>query len=301
METAAVSLRIGTVGTTFLVMMSLLWLGSAHADTDKTGDSSFYDDTVVTRWQQHQSGVWTQVPIGVPESPNGFRYEPACFDDQNSGDVQCLVQSDSCSAGPDGRLVWWYSGLRVVDPATWPRYGSAPTCIYSEDPAAFEERLRAAVLSAFQESPIAPGQLSVQPSPHTLIGAHTNVYVEAGEQVFEMNLLGQSIRIVASPTEYTFDYGDGTAYGPARVPGGPLPESRWGEQTATSHAYEATGDFPVTVTTFFSGEYSVNGGPMVPIDGRAQVTSPVQLLSVWRSESRNVADDCLVNPAGVGC
>ncbi|MBD8043225.1 hypothetical protein H9638_05295 [Arthrobacter sp. Sa2BUA2] len=141
----------------------------------------------------------------------------------------------------------------------------------------------------------------MQPSPHTLIGAHTNVYVEAGEQVFDMNLLGQSIRIVASPTEYTFDYGDGTAYGPARVPGGPLPESRWGEQTATSHAYQSTGDFPVTVTTFFSGEYSVNGGPMVPIDGRAQVTSPAQLLSVWRSESRNVADDCLVNPAGVGC
>ena len=273
----------------------------ASADEDKSGDSSFHNDKVVGRWQQHQSGVWSLIPAGVSDDPNGFRFEPACFDDQNSGDLACLAQATECTAGPDGRLVWWYSGLRSVDPSTWPRYGNAPSCIYSEDPAAFEERIRAAVLTAFQESPIAPGQLSVQPSPHTLVGAHTNVYVEAGGQVFDMNLLGQSIRIVVEPTEYTFDYGDGSSLGPVRVPGGPLPEQRWGEQTATSHVYGQTGDYPVSVTTHFSGEYSVNGGPMVPIDGRARVVSPVQLLSVWRSESRNVADDCLVNPAGIGC
>ncbi|MEB7504686.1 hypothetical protein [Arthrobacter koreensis] len=143
--------------------------------------------------------------------------------------------------------------------------------------------------------------MSVQPSPHTLIGAHTNVYVEASSQVFEMELLGQSIRIEVEPTEYTFNYGDGTSYGPVSTPGGPLPEARWGEQTATSHMYSQTGDFPVSVTTFFSGEYSVNGGPMIPMDGRAEVESPAQGLSVWRSESRSVADNCLVNPAGIGC
>ena len=263
------------------------------AEGNVSGSAKYYQDP--------SSGAWTQFPIGFANDPSQYKFEMACFDDDN-GDLACFRSYGiDCSDGPDGRLVWWLSSLKDDPVPQWARISSSPSCIYSEDPAAFEERLRAAVLSAFQESPIAPGQLSVQPSPHTLIGAHTNVYVEAAEQVFEMNLLGQSIRIVASPTEYTFDYGDGTAYGPARVPGGPLPESRWGEQTATSHAYEGTGDFPVTVTTFFSGEYSVNGGPMVPIDGRAQVTSPAQLLSVWRSESRNVADDCLVNPAGVGC
>lgn len=262
----------------------------------------FNDDSVVGQsdwYKDPTSGMWTSVPIPSAESPYIYAYKRLCFD-ENNGETACLPSIPECRAAPDGFAVQWERALRGDPLPVWENIGG-PSCIYSEDPAAFEERLRAAVLSAFQESPIAPGQLSVQPSPHTLIGAHTNVYVEAGEQVFEMNLLGQSIRIVASPTEYTFDYGDGTSYGPARVPGGPLPESRWGEQTATSHAYEATGDFPVTVTTFFSGEYSVNGGPMVPIDGRAQVTSPAQLLSVWRSESRNVADDCLVNPAGVGC
>ncbi|MBF4993147.1 hypothetical protein ITX31_03340 [Arthrobacter gandavensis] len=157
------------------------------------------------------------------------------------------------------------------------------------------------MLRALQEAPIAPGTVTLQPSPHTLIGAHTNVYAEAQPQVFDMELLGQSIRIEVEPTEYTFSYGDGTVHGPVSTPGGPLPEARWGEQTSTSHRYSQTGDVPVSITTFFSGRYSVNGGPMIPIDGRAEVASPSQVLSVWRSESRNVADNCLVNPTGVGC
>ncbi|MFZ3416110.1 hypothetical protein [Arthrobacter sp. 3Tela_A] len=275
---------------------------AAPASEDKSGgNSSFHDGNVVSEWFQHDSGVWTSVQVGIPDDPNGYRFEPACFDDQNFGDLTCLNQATACTASEDGRLVWWFSGLRATDPATWPPLGDNPSCIYSEDPAAFEERLREAVLTAFQEAPIAPGTMTLQPSPHTLVGAHTNVYVEAQPQVFEMELLGQSIRIEVEPTEYTFNYGDGTSYGPVSTPGGPLPETRWGEQTSTSHMYSQTGDFSVMVTTFFSGEYSVNGGPLIPMDGRAEVASPSQVLSVWRSESRNVADNCLVNPAGVGC
>ncbi|MGW9402625.1 hypothetical protein ACWGQ2_01510 [Arthrobacter sp. NPDC055585] len=254
-----------------------------------------------TYYQDPSTGVWGTFQTGLAEDPMQYKYEAACFDD-NDGDVSCFVRYGlECSAGPDGRLVWWSSALRADENPEWTRMSEVPTCIYSEDPAAFQERLREAVLTAFQEAPIAPGTMTLQPSPHTLIGANTNVYVEASSQVFEMELLGQSIRIEVEPTEYTFDYGDGTNYGPVSTPGGPLPEARWGEQTETSHMYSQTGDFPVAVTTFFSGEYSVNGGPMIPMDGRAEVASPSQVLSVWRSESRNVADNCLVNPAGVGC
>lgn len=290
--------------TILVLSLFMLWapITSAHSNEDKTGGgSSFHDGDVIGEWYQHDSGVWTNLQVGLPEDPNGYRFEPACFDDRNSGDIACLRQAATCTAASDGRLVWWFSGLRVTDPATWPRLGANPSCIYSEDPAAFQERLREAILTAFQEAPITPGTMTLQPSPHTLIGAHTNVYVEASSQVFEMELLGQSIRIEVEPTEYTFNYGDGTSYGPVSTSGGPLPEARWGEQTPTSHMYSQTGDFTVGITTFFSGQYSVNGGPMIPMDGRAEVASPSQLVSVWRAESRNVADNCLVNPAGVGC
>ena len=293
-------------GVTILLacVVGLLYSQGALAAPTGGGGSGFIEGGVrgdVSYHHEAGTGVWTELAIGLPNDPLGYRFEPACFDDQDAGDISCLVQTRQCTAGPDGRLVWWYSGLRTVAPETWTRFTQAPTCIYSEDPAAFEERLRGEILRAFQEAPIAPGTITLQPSPHTLIGAHTNVYVEAQPQVFEMELLGQSIRIEVEPTEYTFNYGDGTSYGPVSTPGGPLPEARWGEQTSTSHMYSQTGDVPVSITTFFSGEYSVNGGPMIPMDGRAEVASPSQVLSVWRSESRNVADNCLVNPAGVGC
>ncbi|WP_404321398.1 hypothetical protein [Arthrobacter luteolus] len=267
--------------------------GDLGSEGNVQGSATYYQDPT--------SGAWATFQVGLADDPLQYRYEAACFD-ENNGDISCFVRYGiRCDVGPDGRLVWWSSALKGDENPVWERMSEVPTCIYSEDPAAFQERLRGEILRAFQEAPITPGSMTLQPSPHTLIGAHTNVYVEAQPQVFEMQLLGQSIRIEVEPTEYTFDYGDGTTYGPVSAPGGPLPEARWGEPTPTSHMYSQTGDFTVGITTFFSGQYSVNGGPMIPMDGRAEVSSPPQALSVWRSESRNVADNCLVNPAGVGC
>ncbi|KAD3515491.1 hypothetical protein GD627_12580 [Arthrobacter yangruifuii] len=148
---------------------------------------------------------------------------------------------------------------------------------------------------------MAAGKVVLQPSPHTLVGMETNVYIDAAEQTFEMVLLDQTIRIIATPTEFELNYGDGSVYGPTSTPGAPLHQDRWGEQTQTSHRYAASGDYQVVATVHFSGTYSVNGGPMIPIDGRAAVPSEPQTLRVWRAETRSVADNCLINPGGVGC
>ena len=241
------------------------------------------------------------MPVGVPDDPFGYRFQPVCFDDM-AGHVECLAANQAaCTAGEDGQLVYWYRGLKGQDPSTWSRVSDTPSCIYSEEPVDIGEQIREQILTAFQERPIAPGLLVLQPSPHTLVGMETNVYIEAGEQVFEMVLLEQSIRIVATPTEYEINYGDGTVYGPTPVPGGPLGQDRWGEATQTSHVYAASGDYQVGATVYFSGTYSVNGGTAIPIDGRAAVPSAAQTLRVWRAETRSVADNCLVNPNGVGC
>ena len=251
--------------------------------------------------QDPATGVWTNVPVGIPNDPIGYRFEPVCFNDLE-GDVDCLAANQAaCTAGEDGRLVYWLSGLKTMDPSTWTRVSDTPSCIYSQEPVDIGQQIQAQILAAFQERPIAPGQLVLQPSPHTLVGMETNVYVQASEQVFDMVLLGQNIRIVATPTEFELNYGDGTVYGPTPVPGAPLSRDRLGQQTQTSHQYTASGDYQVGATVHFSGTYSVNGGTVIPIDGRASVSSPAQTLRVWRSETRSVADNCLVNPNGTGC
>lgn len=246
------------------------------------------------------SGQWAPFEIGLPSDPMDYKLEFKCFDG-DTGNIDCLHgDRNRCTAGAGGRLVYWFTRLKESG-NQWRLLYPDPSCIYSEEPRNIRDQIEETILSEFQSRPISPGILSMQPSPHTLIGAHTNFYVETGEQVFDFVLFEQDIRIVARPTEYEWKYGDGVVNGPAPFAGGPLPADRWGEETTTSHVYRATGDYQASVVTYFSAEYSINGGPMVPIDGRATVPSAPQTVSVWKSESRNVADDCLVNPDGFGC
>ena len=196
--------------------------------------------------------------------------------------------------------MWWFTGLKQADPEQWRRMDS-PSCVYAVEPVDVMEEIAGLVLREFQSRPVDPGVLGVQPSPHTLIGMQTNFFIDSPEQVFDLRLLGQEVRITAVPTEYTWNYGDGHTYGPVPDPGVKLATGRWGEQTATSHMYETTGDYPVSVTVHFSGEYSVNDGQAIPIQGRGEFTTAEQLISVWKTDRRSVADTCLDNPTAWAC
>ena len=276
-------------------------IASAYAEIEGEGQIGSGGVVGVVRQKDPETGNMVPVNVGTPESLFGFYYRQVCFDEEN-GDIDCLAgQPEECDAAPEGQYVWWYSGLKATPRETWPRYGDKPTCIYTTDPDEVAAELVGLVIEEFQTAPIDPGKFTLQPSPYALINNPVNLYVEAREQAFDMNLLGQTVRIQVRPTEYEWNYGDGTVYGPASRPGSPLPENLVGEATETSHTYVEPGDYFVSVAIYFSGRYSINGGPMIPIDGRALTIPPAQTISVWKSESRNVADDCLRNPSGFGC
>ena len=179
--------------------------------------------------------------------------------------------------------------------------GGGPVCLYDRDPEDLLPRIAGLIQREFDKLPVAPGKVTAQPSPHTLRGAETNFYADATEQQFDTTILAQKIHIIAKPVQYRWDYGDGTSLGPTTTTGGPLPQDRWGEKTGTSHAYAQTGDFNVVLTTYFQGTYSVNGGPALPIPNQGQFSTAPQTVSVWRSVTRNYADDCITNPRGQGC
>lgn len=228
-----------------------------------------------------------------------YSYDLVCFDEE-VGHLLCLA-GNSCDEGPDGQYVLWMRSVRV-DPPIWEEFeDNGPTCVYSEDPAAVLEEVTTLLLTEFQEHPVQAGKVASQPGPHTMMGAETNIYVDSEVQVINTVILGQDVKIVATPTEYVVHYGDGTQSELSYDSGAPLPDLQIGEPTATSHAYTSTGNFQIHATVYFTAEYSLNGGPMIPIDGRGIFDTPPETVSVWKSESRNVADDCLVNPAGFGC
>lgn len=279
------------------ILLGLVFVPQAAAQG--SGEEWTKEGIRTNRWAQVPgSTVWTDVP-SLGNDSFIYSYDPVCFDG-DVGDVVCL-DANACEEGPDGQYVIWKRSVRV-NPPVWENFeDNGPTCVYSENPEDLLEEITGLLLSEFQEHPVHAGRVATQPGPHTMRGAETNIYVVSEVQVFDTVLLGQDVTIVATPTEYVFHYGDGTQGDLTFDPGTRLPEQRLGERTAASHVYTTTGNFQIHATVYFTAEYSLNDGPMVPIDGRGVFDTPTEPVSVWKSESRNVADDCLVNPAGFGC
>ena len=178
-----------------------------------------------------------------------------------------------------------------------------PMCVAVAEAAGGEEivALPTFTLQDFRTLAVAPAASAVQPAPDTLKGMHTNVYAEAQPQQFATELGGFPVQVRAVPVQYAWDYGDGSTLGPTELSGAPLAEGAWDVPTDTSHVYAETGDYAITLTTYFAGEYSVAGGPWLPVAGLNDVVSAPVPLSVWRSTVRNYADDCFENPQGPGC
>ncbi|GAA2202388.1 hypothetical protein GCM10009849_30600 [Sinomonas flava] len=226
-------------------------------------------------------------------------WDRACLTDPNEVATKCLPQQDRC--GGDGELMQLMVPVPGATPARYAKSGT-PTCQFPDQPmpAQGPAAIPPFTQKEFRELPLAAAIIGSQPGRHTLKGAETNIYADAKDQTFNLTLAGHGFVIRARPAEYRWTYGDGAAL-TTPAPGGPIPESRWGEKTVTSHAYAATGTVAVGLTTIFTGEYSVNGGPFQAIVGTAEVPSLPRTLSIWRSEVKRYADDCNVNPAGDGC
>ncbi|AMM32019.1 hypothetical protein SA2016_1339 [Sinomonas atrocyanea] len=229
-----------------------------------------------------------------------YSYTPACVSDTDTPEQNsCAAVNSRCRAEPGGKMVVWERQDTRKQGAPWERLEQA--CLYPGKP---PERPGDVVIAVtekqLRELPIKASTVGSQPGRHTLKGAETNIYAEPSDQSFSITIVGKKVDIRVKPSEYHWSYGDGTSLVTA-VAGGPVPEARWGEKTVTSHVYRATGDMNVGLTTVFTGEFSVDGGPFQPIAGNAPVPSAPKMLSVWRSEVKLYADDCTANPAGEGC
>ena len=294
-----------------LLLVALAHIGAAAyaRGTPIVGFEDTGIDVNATNWiPDEDSGEMVPAPPGyVSNDPNQYNAFPQCQVDDGNLAIDCLAKQRVCPPRADGKpgvpVIWKVAPREIANP-TWTQWegnGGGPTCLYDRNPEDLLPRIAALIQRAFDRLPVTPGDLTAQPSPHTLRGAETNFYAKATEQPFDITILAQKIHIIAKPVQYRWDYGDGTSLGPTTTMGGPLPQDRWGEKTRTSHAYAATGDFNVVLTTYFQGTYSVNGGPDLPIPNQGQFSSPPQTVSVWRSVTRNYADDCNTNPRGEGC
>lgn len=213
----------------------------------------------------------------------------------------CAAMDAKCDEKPNGEMVDWY--YRTNEPGASMKLFQAGVCWYPGDPTdAPGKRVPAFTITEFRRLPLKAAVITTQPGRHTLKGAFTNIYAVVDDQEFAPVLAGQTIRVRAHPNEFRWNYGDGTSRTLA-FQGGPLlpGEAELDTETRSSHVYQNTGDFNLSVTTVYVGEYSVNGGPWIAIAGTATVATPSKPISVWRTETKLYAENCLENPQGEGC
>jgi hypothetical protein len=189
-----------------------------------------------------------------------------CEDTEDPDDLMYWLFVEPASVSNPGREDWAWTGQQ---------------CMGRQDDR--ERVVPALSLEAFRRLPLPPGRVHVQPpSLRTLINVPTNVYVDARPTVLPTTLLGFPVRVRATPVRFRWTFGDGAVLETAD-PGAAYPQLR------TAHTYRAPGKVAVRLSTVYRGEYSVGGGPWLPVDGEAEVSSPPVTLTVLAARTELVA------------
>ena len=147
------------------------------------------------------------------------------------------------------------------------------TCVTEQEAAQQQQVTPGRVLKAFRSLSWPQSGLVVQPpGGQTLVNFATNFYTEnATPSTQQVTLLGQSVVIEATPTTYTWRFGDGGSLSTS-APGAPYPA------LDVTHDYARVGVFGPSVDTTYTGRYRLNGGPWVAIPETLTVAGAAQQL-----------------------
>ncbi len=188
----------------------------------------------------------------------------------------CHRSSSICATDTPGPLtaVWIMKAPSVPPPGAddWVNTGVI-TCI--------SQRKTAPKVVVSQEDfrrlPIPAPEIVTQPPDRvTLINIETTILTVKRPVLLPATVLGQPVRVRATPSRYAWRYGDGGQL-VTPDPGALYP------QMPTAHVYTVPGTYTVQLSTTFTGEFSVAGGPWQPITGTAIASSyPVAIQAQER-------------------
>lgn len=229
----------------------------------------------------------------TPTAVTVARYVPGCFGNSYSTvapiDTLCDIDTLTCgTAAVPGRMFFRYVTTIASDAAVPPPGPvwtfSGPTCRTPEQAAVPEITV---TLADFRRLPLPAStpDITKDSADRHLIRARMNADVAPADtqpSTYQLTLLGTPVTVRATPAEYEWDFGDGSTPLRTTDPGAPYPH------LTTWHVYQTPGDFQVTLTTHYRGEYSVNGGPFQPIAGTAEVVTAPEPVTIWTATNRLV-------------
>lgn len=233
------------------------------------------------------TGIFKTYHPGVGNSPNpNIKYEPGpCeFSWTAMQSFSCwrlsIAEQGSC---PDNwvRLpMYVYTRTDPTQPWSPRQLSSSGYC------AAGPAEIIALITEDFRVIKLDPSEIKVGPPAGWLPVQMDNiVYTNTDPQITTTSLLGHTVLIKATPTQFIWDFGDNTPTLTTTDPGHPYPD-----QTLT-HPYTQEGDYTVTLATTWTGEFSLdNGATYTPITGTATTVSTAAPINVTEYRTHLITD-----------
>ncbi|KQT94133.1 hypothetical protein ASG49_04270 [Marmoricola sp. Leaf446] len=168
----------------------------------------------------------------------------------------------------------WQVGVGGETPLGFVCSGNgAPPAVAAAAPAP-PQVTEAMVLEAFRRVPVPELRSQSQPGDKTLVNFDTIFFTEAEPLTRDVTILGQDVRLQIEPSEFTWLHGDGTSTTTSTA-GAPYPSKEIVHRYADAHV---TVEHRVVVT--WTAQWSLNGGPLQPVDGTVTTTGPTTALRV---------------------
>ena len=183
-------------------------------------------------------------------SGHTYSIRPAC---EVGGNTLCHEPATCNIEGHDGSLYNVYQDAKP-EPLPW------QACLTDDEAVKLGALTPGLVLRAFQRLSWPASELVVQPPKgRTLVNFDTNFYTtNSGPTTRTVTLIGQRVTIEATPTQYTWHFGDGGADGTGDLstsdPGAAYPDLR------ITHRYTRVGTVAPSVDTTYAGRYRVGNG-----------------------------------------
>jgi hypothetical protein len=113
-----------------------------------------------------------------------------------------------------------------------------------------------------------------QPEDKTLVNFATIFYTEPAPFTRTVTLLGRQVQLQATPTSFTWNYGDGIT-ATTSTPGAPYPAKDVTHEYRDAHATVQT-----SVDVTYTATFAVAGGPPQAIPGSVTIAGPTAPLRI---------------------
>jgi len=271
---SAISLAISLL----VVLSSILLTQSAAADgCEGSGESERSSISIGMTCSMGPESIDGSVAVSHVSGgqPTEYRYTSVCStfspDGQGAGNFVDCSASQSCPGQNETLYRLWSR----TPPEAWSFLGTQ--CLSLQDVGGQLARPQvtpALVLNAIRRIGLPELTAQTQPTDKTLVNFATIFYAEPQPFTRSTTLLGQDVDIVATPSQYTWHHGDGTANTTATA-GAPYPS-----KDITYRYTDAHTTVTPRVDVTYTAKFRVNDGAWQDINETVTITGPTSDLRI---------------------